>query len=103
VLRLVWDLSSGRRTRPDALRPGINPAPRRKRLARLVLDSVLAGVTGKYFPSHTRWREAASSEASYDAERARLLWDESVRLTKLTGAESPLAVAESSRSSANPS
>ena len=52
-------------------------------LARMVTDPALAGVTGKYFPSHTRWREAKSSVESYDAERARGLWDASVRLTRL--------------------
>jgi NAD(P)-dependent dehydrogenase (short-subunit alcohol dehydrogenase family) len=52
-------------------------------LARMVTDPGLAGVTGKYFPSHTRWHEAASSVDSYDRERARDLWDVSTRLTRL--------------------
>jgi hypothetical protein len=47
-------------------------------------------VSGKYFPSHTRWREAASSVASYDLERARALWEASVGMVGLTRAESPL-------------
>jgi len=59
-------------------------------LARLVLDSTLTGVSGKYFPSHTRWRAAPSSDASYDLEQARALWEESVRATGLTPEESPL-------------
>ncbi len=59
-------------------------------LAQLVLDPTLAGVSGKYFPSHTRWRAAPSSVASYDLEQARALWEESVRATGLTPEESPL-------------
>lgn len=94
VLRFVWD-----RILPGAARalthvlPTVNPAPKAGRaLARLVLDPALAGVSGRYFPSHARWREAPSSEASYDTDRARALWDESIRLTGLTAAESPLGV-----------
>jgi len=49
----------------------------------MVTDPAYAGVTGKYFPSHTRWREARSSDLSYDTERARELWETSVRLTRL--------------------
>jgi hypothetical protein len=62
-------------------------------LARLVLDPALAGVSGRYYPSHTRWREAASSDASYDVEAARALWEKSVMLAGLTPAESPLVAA----------
>ncbi len=92
VLRFVWD-----RILPGVARvltpvvAGINPAPKAGRaLARLVLDPALANVTGRYFPSHTRWREARSSDASYDLERARALWEESVRMTKLAPKESVL-------------
>jgi NAD(P)-dependent dehydrogenase (short-subunit alcohol dehydrogenase family) len=60
-------------------------------LARMVLDPSLAGVTGKYFPSTARWREARSSVDSYDAERAAELWRASVRMTGLAASESPLA------------
>lgn len=60
-------------------------------LARVVLDPELEGTSGKYFPSHTRFREAPSSELSYDEAQARSLWDESVRLTKLSADESALA------------
>ena len=71
--------------------PGINPADKAgAALARLVVDPALARISGKYFPSHARWGEAPSSQASYDAARAAELWDASVRLTKLTAAESPL-------------
>jgi hypothetical protein len=59
-------------------------------LARLVLDPALADTSGRYFPSHTRWREAPSSEASYDVAAARALWEKSVALTGLTAVESPL-------------
>jgi hypothetical protein len=97
ALRFVWD-----RMLPGAARvlthvlPTINPAPKAGRaLARLVLDPALAGVSGRYFPSHARWREAPSSDASYDRARARALWDESVRMTGLTAAESPLGAASS--------
>lgn len=59
-------------------------------LARLVLDPALERISGKYFPSHARWGEAPSSDASYDHVRAAALWDASVRYTRLTPAESPL-------------
>ena len=92
VLRFLWD-----RVLPGAARvltrvvPTINPAPKAGRaLARLILDPALAPVSGKYFPSHARWREAPSSEASYDVERARALWEESVRMAGLTARDSPL-------------
>ncbi len=71
---------------------GINPADKAgAALARLVDDPALASATGRYFPSTARWRDAPSSEASYDVTRARELWDESVRMTGLTREESPLA------------
>jgi NAD(P)-dependent dehydrogenase (short-subunit alcohol dehydrogenase family) len=60
-------------------------------LARMVLAPALDGVSGKYFPSTSRWREAPSSRESYDAERARGLWEASARMTGLTPSESPLA------------
>jgi light-dependent protochlorophyllide reductase len=92
TLRFVWN-----RVLPGvarALSPviaGINPAPKAgAALARLVLDPALASTTGRYFPSHTRWRDAPSSDASYDVERARALWDASVRMTRLAPGESPL-------------
>ena len=71
--------------------PTINPASKSgSALARLVLDPTLVRVSGKYFPSHARWREAPSSDASYDLDRARALWEESVRMTRLAPQESPL-------------
>lgn len=91
-LRFIWD-----RILPAVARlltplvPTINPAPKAgAALANLVLDPALNGVSGKYFPSHARWRAAPSSDASYDRERAQSLWEESVRMTQLTPADSPL-------------
>jgi NAD(P)-dependent dehydrogenase (short-subunit alcohol dehydrogenase family) len=95
ALRFVWS-----RVLPGVARlltrvlPGVNPADKAgAALARLVLDPALAGTSGKYFPSHTRWREAPSSDASYDAALAGVLWEESVRMTALTAQESPLLAA----------
>jgi NAD(P)-dependent dehydrogenase (short-subunit alcohol dehydrogenase family) len=59
-------------------------------LSRMVLDPELANTTGKYFPSHARWNAARSSELSYDAEKARALWDASVRMSGLLPGESAL-------------
>ena len=71
--------------------PTINPAPKSgAALARVVLDPALQRTSGQYFPSHTRWQAASSSQASYDAEQARALWDASLRMTRLTPGESPL-------------
>jgi NAD(P)-dependent dehydrogenase (short-subunit alcohol dehydrogenase family) len=104
ALRFIWN-----RILPGVARvltlavPTINPAPKAgTALARLVLDPALASVSGKYFPSHTRWREAPSSDASYDIDRARLLWDESVRMSNLTPEESPVLVTESTRHARTP-
>jgi len=99
ALRFLWNrVLPGVARMLSPLVAGINPAPKAgAALARLVLDPALAGVSGKYFPSHTRWRDAPSSDASYDADRARELWDESVRMTRLTPVESPLLVTESGR------
>ena len=92
-LRLIWDwVLPGVARLLSPILPTINPAPKSGRaLARLVLDPDLERVTGKYFPSHARWREAASSEASYDETRARELWEASVRMARLAPGESPLA------------
>ena len=95
ALRFVWD-----RVLPALARvvtlvlPTVNPAPKAGgALAGLVVSPALASVTGKYFPSHARWCEAASSDASYDVERARALWDASVAMSRLESGESPLAPA----------
>jgi light-dependent protochlorophyllide reductase len=60
-------------------------------LARLVTNPALERVTGKYYPSHSRWSEAPSSDDSYDEARARALWEASVRMARLQPGESPLA------------
>ena len=92
VLRFVWNRILPRVAQMLTLVvPTINPAGKSgSALARLVVDPALTHVSGKYFPSHTRWQEALSSDGSYDLDRARALWDESVRLTGLTPQESPL-------------
>ena len=59
-------------------------------LARLVLDPTLTNVSGKYFPSHTRWKEAPSSDLSYDAQLARVLWEKSIAMSRLEPGASPL-------------
>lgn len=95
ALRWIWD-----RVLPGLARgltpvvPGISTAPKSGgALAKLVVDPALERVTGKYFPSTARWREAPSSTESYDATRARALWETSVRLAALAPDESPLASA----------
>ncbi len=92
VLRFIWDrILPGLALGLTRVMPTINPAPKSGgALARLVVDPALERVSGKYFPSHSRWSEASSSEASYDVDRARALWEESVRMTGLTPDESPL-------------
>ena len=92
VLRFAWyRILPGLARLLTPIVPGINPASKAgPALAQLVVDPTLAGVSGKYFPSHTRWREAPSSDASYDVARARALWEESVRMSRLRSGESPL-------------
>jgi NAD(P)-dependent dehydrogenase (short-subunit alcohol dehydrogenase family) len=93
ALRFVWD-----RVLPGIARAltrvvaGINPADKSGAfLARLAVDPAYAGVTGRYFPSHTRWRDSPSSPASYERDRWSALWDASVRMTALAPHESPVA------------
>lgn len=95
ALRFVW-----LRVLPAVARaatrfvPTINTADKAgEALAHLVLDASLERISGRYFPSHARWGEAPSSDASYDAQRAAALWEASVRMTRLTAAESPLVPA----------
>ncbi|MFC7406125.1 SDR family NAD(P)-dependent oxidoreductase [Georgenia alba] len=62
--------------------PGINRhTPRRSaaRLARLVVDPHLTAVTGRYYSDG---REARSSAESYDAAKAKDLWETSVGLVE---------------------
>lgn len=72
--------------------PGISTAPKSgAALARLVTDPALADVTGRYFPSTARWQAAPSSQESYDVDRARVLWDASLRMAGIGPGETPLA------------
>lgn len=58
-----------------------------KDLAKLILDTELAGVTGKYFVG---LRQVPSSEESYDQNKAVELWETSAELLKLTPNETIL-------------
>jgi len=93
VLRFVWHrVLPGLARLLSPVLPGINPAPKSgAALARLVTDPMLEGVSGKYFPSHSRWSAAPSSDFSYDSERASALWAFSTRLVGLDPSDSPLA------------
>jgi NAD(P)-dependent dehydrogenase (short-subunit alcohol dehydrogenase family) len=92
ALRWIWDNVGPALANVLSQRwPTINPASKSgAALARVVLDPALERSSGRYFPSHSRWEAAPSSEASYDVDRAHALWEASLRLTKLTPAESPL-------------
>ena len=68
AMRFIWDnvlpLVTGSL---NPLIPSLSTLSRSgKALARMVMDPELGKTTGKYFPSHARWREARSSELSYD-------------------------------------
>jgi hypothetical protein len=56
-------------------------------LARLVLDSALEKVTGKYYSG---LKEVPSSQESYDLKKAFELWETSASLVKLNLAETLL-------------
>ncbi|MBI1814961.1 MAG: SDR family NAD(P)-dependent oxidoreductase [Deltaproteobacteria bacterium] len=92
ALRFIWDrILPGVARLLSPLVSTINPAPKSgAALAKLVLDPALERTSGKYFPSHARWHDAPSSDASYDLDRARALWDESVKMTRLAPEDSPL-------------
>jgi len=92
ALKFVWDWILPGAARVLTLRyPTINPAPKSgAALARLVLDPALEGRSGGYFPSHSRWKQAPSSDLSYDLARAAALWEQSLRMTRLAPGESPL-------------
>jgi light-dependent protochlorophyllide reductase len=92
ALRWIWNnVLPGVARLLNPLVPGFSTAPKSgAALARLVTDPALAGTSGRYFPSTSRWAEAPSSEESYDAARARALWDASVRLARLAPGESML-------------
>jgi len=81
-----------------AISPNIHtPAESGAALARLVLDSSLEGVSGKYFEGR---RQIPSSTESYDTVRAKKLWQASLALTGLP-AEPPLPFGCSLRASRN--
>jgi light-dependent protochlorophyllide reductase len=90
ALRFIWDwVLPGVARVLTPLIPAISLPPKSgAALARLVVDPALARVSGRYFPSHTRWREAPSSDDSYDVDRARDLWEQSVRMSNLAPGES---------------
>jgi NAD(P)-dependent dehydrogenase (short-subunit alcohol dehydrogenase family) len=93
ALRFAWERVLPALTRPLAtVVPGIS-TPRKSgaALAHMLLAPELASASGQYFPSHTRWRPEPSSPASYDTDRARALWEASVRMTGLAATDSPLA------------
>jgi light-dependent protochlorophyllide reductase len=71
--------------------PNVSTAPKSgAALAQLVLEPRLGLRGARYYPSHTRWYETPSSDFSYDAGRARELWEASIRMTGLEPGESPL-------------
>ncbi len=92
ALRFIWDwILPGVAYVLSPMFPTINPVWKSgKALARLVTDPKLKQISGKYFPSYSKWQEAPSSEASYDVELARELWQKSIDMTKLKTKESPL-------------
>lgn len=84
-VRMIWEwLLPGLAAALTPIYPKISTMRKSgQSLARLVWDPSFEGVTGKYFPSHTRWAEAKSSDESYDAQRAHALWEASVRMSGL--------------------
>jgi NAD(P)-dependent dehydrogenase (short-subunit alcohol dehydrogenase family) len=70
--------------------PGVkSPDASGKALARLVLDPALEKISGKYFDG---MEERASSEESYDQQKARELCDTSAEVVKLQPTETILRV-----------
>ncbi len=92
ALRWIWNnVLPGVAAVLNPIMAGMSTAPKSGgALARLVTDPALEGVSARYFPSTARWREAPSSEESYDAARARELWEASVRMAALAPGESVL-------------
>lgn len=90
--RFVWEtVMPGMASLLTRFVPGISTAEKSgSALAGLVLEPRLGLPGARYYPSHTRWLETPSSEFSYDANRARELWDASVRMSGLEAGESPL-------------
>ncbi len=70
--------------------PGVkSPDASGKALARLVLDPSLEKISGKYFDG---MEERASSQESYDQQKAQELWETSAELVKLQPTETILRV-----------
>ena len=70
--------------------PGVkSPDASGKALVRLVLDPALEKISGRYFDG---MEERASSEESYDQQKARELWETSAELVKLQPTETILRV-----------
>ncbi len=92
ALRFLWNhVLPGLAWTLSPLVPSINPAPKAGRaLAGVVLDPELERISGRYHPSHARWKQAPSSDESYDATRARALWEASVGMSGLRPEDSPL-------------
>lgn len=63
-------------------------------MARIATDPALERSSANYFPSHTHFSMAPSSEASYDEERAAELWERSVTWTGLTDEDCSLVTGE---------
>lgn len=93
ALRWIWDnVLPAITVLVSAFTTKVNRAERSgQALARLVTNPELAAETGKYYPSHTAWAEAPSSEDSYDEARARELWEKSILLSRLQPEETLLS------------
>jgi NAD(P)-dependent dehydrogenase (short-subunit alcohol dehydrogenase family) len=86
ALKLLWDYVGPPLAGVVSIfYPGVSTARKSgESLARMITDPVLGDTTGCYFPSHTHWEEAKSSDESYDVEKARALWVASARMTGLS-------------------
>ncbi len=77
--------------------PGVkSPDASGKALARLVLDPSLEKISGKYFDG---MEEGASSQESYDQQKARELWETSAEVVKLQPTETILRTWDASNDS----
>jgi light-dependent protochlorophyllide reductase len=85
ALRAIWDyVGPPLAGVVSTFYPGVSTMRKSgESLARMVTDPALADTTGRYFPSHTRWQDARSSDESYDVGRAGALWAASARMSGL--------------------